>query len=237
MKKVKWLTFFTMACLLIVFFQLNVFADSTQCLEKNVTVCGYTYCYYCGVGTENGSIRAYATVISPTKVNYPTGYYGINARLYNESGTLISGDNWIYNPDSYTYGRTVYSNSTSTSGTYYSKAQMKFYNGNGYNTYTCNTSPYMQRDIGVPMEEYKINENGQTYGSDFYAETIDEMPDLIRVLGINNREGYVYRTDLHWEPENLEDVLEYISLGNISRSIPVYLEDGITVIDSFEIGE
>lgn len=237
MKKVKGITFFLLACFLIVFVSGNVFAESTQCLEKNVTVMGYTYCYSCGIKVENGTMQAFATVKSPTQVNYPTGYYGIKVRAYNDSGTIIIDNDWFYNPESNISGRTIYSNTIYASGTYYAKAQMRFYNGNGYDTYNCNASPYMQKGISVPMEEYKVNENGQTYGSDFYAESIEEMPDLVRVLGINGREGYVCKTELRWEPESLEDVLEYIRMGNVSRSIPVYMEDGITIIDNFIIGE
>lgn len=237
MKKVKGITLVLLVCLLITSVQWEVLAESTHCLEKNVTVLGYTYCYSCGIQIENGVMQAFATVKSPTQVNYPTGYYGIKVRMYNDSGTIIINDDWFYNPESNISGRTIYSNTISASGTYYSKAQMRFYNGNGYDTYNCNASPYMQRSVDVPIEKYKINENGQTYGSDFYAESIEEMPDLVRVLGINGMEGYVYGTELQWEPESLDEVLENINTGNGSRYIPVYLEDGVTIIDSFVIGK
>lgn len=235
MRKLKGITLFLIVCLLITPVQWEILAESTHCQEKNVTILGYTYCYSCGIQIENDVMQAFATVKSPTHVNYPTGYYGIKVIVYNDSGTIVIDNDWFYNPESNITGRTIYSNTISEQGTYYSKAQMRFYNGNGYNTYNCNASPCMQRSSGVPVEEYKVNENGQTYGSDFYAETIDEMPDLVRVLGINGREGYVYKTQLEWVPESLEEVLEYIHTGADSKTIPVYLEDGITIIDSFVI--
>ncbi len=74
--------------------------------------------FFCGIQIENGVMQAFATVKSPTQVNYPTGYYGIKVRVYNDSGTIIINDDWFYNPESNISGRTIYSNTISASGTY-----------------------------------------------------------------------------------------------------------------------
>ena len=90
--------------------------------------------------------------------------------------------------------------------------------------------------IEAPPEEevvthFKINERGQTYGSaedvevfSFTGDTplSDNLPDLVRVRGNNGNDGYVYS----------EDLLR----GGAGRKLPVFEEDGITVIDTFMTG-
>lgn len=223
-------------CLFVAAIHMDALAGTTKCIEKNVTLCGYTYNYYCGVQDDGESVQGYGTVISPTKVVYPTGYYGICPRLYDSNGTLIYGGNWTYNTG-IEYGSTSYTAGYTQRGTYYGKAQMQFYNGNGYNTYNCNSSPYLQRCISIPEEEYEVNANGLTYGSDFYSDSMEDMPDLVRVLGLNGVEGYVYACDLYWQPESLEEVLDYLENENDSYTIPVYMKDGITVVDSFVVSD
>lgn len=56
-----------------------------------------------------------------------------------------------------------------SSGTYYAKSEMQFYNGNRYNSYTSNATPNLQRSLVniIPNNSYEVNENILTYGSDF----------------------------------------------------------------------
>ncbi|WP_349662165.1 hypothetical protein [Lysinibacillus zambalensis] len=101
----------------------------------------------------------------------------------------------------------------------------------------CNASPRIQRSL-VPMapeKTYEINENGLTYGSDFYAESLEDSPDLVRVIGKNGVEGYVYSKDINLELNTLDEVLDYINSGQPEFIVPVYAEDGIEVLDTFEI--
>ena len=171
-------------------------------------------------------------LVKRSVADFPTGYYGVNARLYNSSGTLVKSSGWHYNDNS-AGGTTFGSGQYYRNGTFYAKSQMKFYNGNGYNTYTSNSSPMISRNQ-MNMKE-RINAQGTTYGSDFYAQSEDEAPDLVRVLGKNGVEGYVYAYDLYNEPTNLSEVKDYIKTQNKTYSIPVYDENGMTVIDEFEI--
>ena len=152
------------------------------------------------------------------------------------SGTLVKSSGWQYN-DTALAGRSLNSGSTSTKGTYYAQSQVSFYNGNGYNTYTSNASPRIQRS-SVPMiteKPYEVNEYGLTYGSGFYAESLEDYPDLIQVIGKNGVEGYVYSKDINLELNTLDEVLDYINSGQSDYTVPVYTEDGITIVDTFEI--
>lgn len=89
---------------------------------------------------------------------------------------------------------------------------------------------------------FKTNANGETYGT--YIESEDgsdiEEPDLIAVIGENNVEGYVKKSDFYdrkYNPETLEEVKKYMKLKEKEpyRVIPVYKEDGVTVIGELKI--
>ena len=95
---------------------------------------------------------------------------------------------------------------------------------------------------------YPTNSNGQTYGSGavstdgLAAGSVFVLPDLIRVIATNGKEGYVYQKDLEGEqPNNPSEAVEYMKRlkelndqGIFTRTIPVYESDGITVIGEFE---
>lgn len=107
-----------------------------------------------------------------------------------------------------------------------------------YMTYDSTPSPNL-RLLSLDTNRYKVNGLGLTYGSDYWAKTIEEAPDLIRVVGINGKEGYVYR-DEFYAGESIKDpaeAVEYEASRAASYSVPVYKEDGITEIDTFIIGE
>jgi hypothetical protein len=73
----------------------------------------------------------------------PTGYMGVNAKLYTQGGIFHNETGWYYNAqtDWLMYKNTdeYYSN-----GTYYAKGQSRAYNGNGYKTYDTTVTPYVQ---------------------------------------------------------------------------------------------
>lgn len=216
-------------------FNESAFAASAVSSKKTVTVFGKSYTYYSSVYNNSSSTWAYGTVDSNSG-NVPTGYFGIVSRLYNSSGTLVKSSGWVYN-DTSLAGMSMTSGSYSEKGTYYSQARMQFYNGNGYNSYTSNASPRIQRSSVpiIPKKLYEVNENGLTYGSGFYAESLDDSPDLIQAIGINGVEGYVYSKDINLELNNLDEVIDYINTGQPDYTVPVYTEDGVTVVDTFEI--
>ena len=101
-----------------------------------------------------------------------------------------------------------------------------------------------------------VNENDQTYGTIKPPVTNDDLkvseentPDLIACVGIDGTEGYCYRTDLDGEqPNNPEEAIEYMKRleeryeemrrtgEKYIRIIPLYAEDGVTVIGEYGIG-
>lgn len=210
---------------------VNVSAD-TYGEETTATVGDYKYWF--SSTTQRSSVDGVSgmgQVYSNTNL-IPSGYMGVNAKLYNSNGTLVESSGMSYN--STVAGRK--GNSTkkvTTNGTYYTKSQIALFHGDGYLTFWTKQTPNIERSL--VKETYGINENGLSFGSDYYAESLENSPDLIRVIGINGVEGYVYSNDINLELNTLDEVLNYINSGQPSYVVPVYAEDGTTVVDSFEL--
>ncbi len=76
-----------------------------------------------------------------------------------------------------------------------------------------------------------VNENGQTYGLES-----EGSPDLIAAQGIDGTYGYILSTDLYG-PEFItpDEAVEWQEKHKGKRVIPLYENDGITVIGEFEL--
>ena len=90
------------------------------------------------------------------------------------------------------------------------------------------------------MAEFPRNARGQTYGSMADVPYGGE-PDLIRAVAVSGVEGYVARTDLmppEPEPRSPREALvrQHAAYLAGDRHIPVYAEDGTTVVGEFVVG-
>lgn len=234
MKKMRFILAMGLSLAFMASFMLSASALTvTNSTKKYATVLGYDYEYDCQAYCDSSNAWAYTNVGCTDGVR-PTGYMGAYARLYSSSGTLVASGPWMYT-DSPAGGISVPSSYYSTSGTFYSKGQVQIYNGDGYTTYTTTASPNVQRASMLSPTPYGINSKGLTYGSDFFTEATSEGPDLIRAIGINAVEGYVYAEDINQGPQTLSEVLAYIEAGYTNRIIPVYSLDGETIVDYFLI--
>jgi hypothetical protein len=84
---------------------------------------------------------------------------------------------------------------------------------------------------------YAKNANGLTYGSNMDANSPDNLPDLIKAVATNGKEGYVKRTDYD-DPHftNPADAVKWtMDQKGKTRTIPVYDVDGVTKIGEFVI--
>lgn len=85
--------------------------------------------------------------------------------------------------------------------------------------------------------DYEVNENGQTYGTDIDSPYVEDLPDLMAVIGDHGKQGYVYRDEFFGDkpssPEEAVEIQKSIDNGTyIPRSLNVYEADGKTVIDT-----
>ncbi|WP_422446435.1 peptidase [Thermoanaerobacterium sp. DL9XJH110] len=237
----KTLVLFSIVCILILGISSVVFAAYATSDKKETTVYGYTYMYSAGVYT-NGTYVSAETAVSCIDQNVPTGYMGAKARLYDSDANLILESSWEYN-DEELAGFNTWTKTYTTSGNYYSFGQVRLYNGDGYNTYSTYKSPIVTlgsskssllkpRDIS--NYRYQVNEYGETYGSNAYADILGEEPDLVAAIGIDGTHGYVRSSDLDSpSPRTPEEAIAQNNLGD--KLIPLYDKDGRTVIGQFKI--
>ena len=77
---------------------------------------------------------------------------------------------------------------------------------------------------------YPVNENGMTYGSGARVDADDPGPDLVAAYGIHGRCGFIRSADRQGATERVA------GSDPGGRDIPLYAQDGVTVIGSFRIG-
>ena len=88
-----------------------------------------------------------------------------------------------------------------------------------------------QSDAKDDRSALKMNQSGETYGSALFSP---EEPDLVAAVATNGLEGYVRRADLEGPvPASPEEALA--SQEDLPTSIPVYKEDGETIIGMFAL--
>lgn len=82
------------------------------------------------------------------------------------------------------------------------------------------------KNLTSEQKEIHTNSAGETYGEAMVVKYLKADVDLISAVGKNGVEGYIKTSDL---PHNIPDYVPY------DHEIPVYENDGVTVIDSFFI--
>jgi hypothetical protein len=106
--------------------------------------------------------------------------------------------------------------------------------------------PSAHRDDDVAFEEcpqlatappYPVNENGMSYGSGAAVDEDDPGPDLVAAYGTNGRCGFVRASDRQDLPHSPQEAAAYLAdLDPDGRDVPLYAQDGVTVIGRFHIG-
>lgn len=90
-------------------------------------------------------------------------------------------------------------------------------------------------------DNFKVNESGQTYGSSLDASSAENEPDLIIAYGLDPEGkmimGYVSKIDLMGPPDLTPEEAGELQAqqGSGDRQIPLYAEDGKTVIGMFTL--
>lgn len=183
------------------------------------------------VGYTFGTISTSAAVAA--------GRIGVESRLFRAGGNLASAAKVIskkkcasvtagasYKIPSNAYVKGV--QATATGFVWRPKME-------SYTSFTCAKTPYAMASKAKTQIEYDVNEADQTFGN-LYLATVYEMipPDLVAAEGISGQEGYIYYADLEaTTPSSPEEAVRMA--GGASVRIPVYLADGVTKIDEFEV--
>lgn len=120
-------------------------------------------------------------------------------------------------------------------GTIYSKSKFGLYNGNGYDIYDTNRTPSL--DVANYYPQFRssesllegtldVNSAGQTYGAGWLN------PDLIEAIGVDGVHGYVLDSEL--TSIGMKSSPDDIT-ADIPESIPLYAQDGVTIVGEFLI--
>lgn len=88
-----------------------------------------------------------------------------------------------------------------------------------------------------PPPTYSTNANRQTYGSLLNSTSSATDPVLARVIATNGATGYVYTSQLNQSAASPGAAVAQQSANATGRYIPVYAQDGTTVIGQFEASE
>jgi hypothetical protein len=99
-----------------------------------------------------------------------------------------------------------------------------------------------RQTVSTQLLAYKVNGQGETYGSAERALAPSQLPDLIQVQATNGVTGYIKKADLLGPAPTLQQVLGYPrdSQGNFvapptATSLPVYASNGATQVGDFEV--
>ena len=225
-----------MALLASVSMMTPSYAAYVQSTPLTRTVNGIEYSYVSQINTVDSRMFVSTGVSVVSGADAPIGYMGTQARGYNEAGVLKLSSGWTYNTSA-ARSKTTHLELEGldlVGNYYYSKGQVKLYNGNGYTTLTCTATPCMTVSSTTALvSSIQENENGEIYGSEVFLAAIGVQPDLILAEGIDGTIGYVKSADLDTtEIGTPEQAMEYVA-NYSSYLIPLYSCDGETVIGSF----
>lgn len=202
--------------------------DYHMSASKKVKGYKYSYHIHSGVfdytsGADKGYCEGFVRIRNAEHKNVPTGYLGGLPRLYDKSKKLIVSGKWKYNGTPL-LERNIYTSKIKGNGKYYyALSKARIYNGNGYDTYTCNQTPLVK--VSTRTTGYRVNKQGETYGSALDEEVIGGEPDLIEAVGIGGVEGYVRASDFEIE----DDTPQIAAKNSISDG-----EDSCEIIDLFD---
>lgn len=203
---------------------------------------GVTYRSRSGI---DSSVRGFTTAITANESAVDEGLVGARAILYYDDGSIATQSRVVYN-QSVINGVTATSPMISLSGDYYARGEAHYWVGEEeYEVVVTNKTPTMQLARSVdetldPMilEEFaeelsavSVNESGETYGAAVLQDVIDL--DLLSAVGINGQRGYIRAEDMPKAANSLEEARTVVYEDYY---IPLYAEDGVTVIDSCLIG-
>lgn len=191
---------------------------------------------------NNAPLEASSRIYTAFGNSVPTAQMGVQARLF-KSGVLCQITSYVFNPlpanqiSTNTYGNCG-------SGSYNSHGFVKYWTGTAYGDFlTFPTDPLnftapptlaSKSPTAAPKTDSATNSQGLTIGSAETAQTENDQPDLIAAYGTGGEAGYIKKTDLAAQtPATPTEAAK--ATDPAPSTIPLYAENGSTVIGSFTI--
>lgn len=210
-------------------------ADNWQYSKWTATVTGKSNIKYhsrTAITASKGLVRSTATILTTDGTQVPANYVKASAELYR--GQALASYGGSVTNGALSTGVTATTGQASGQGKYTAEGTTYYMGSDGAMkevelenvSYTMSTRS--NSDVGLISEENQIHTNsvGETYGEAMAVKHLNVDVDLISAIGKNGAEGYIKTSDL---PHNIPDYVPY------DHEIPVYENDGVTVIDSFFI--
>lgn len=236
----------------IVFMSTTASANTSSGYYDTPTINGYNYSFTSEVWlrypTTGQTIEAVGFVKANTGV--PAGYMGVQARLFDQSGTMKTSSSMAYNENDGNINNYAYSPRLTSKGVYYSQTKAAFYYGSGYTSYVGYRSPnqtFSNTESGISVKnskdieellsktQYSLNSNGETFGSALSANTIGAEPELISAEGTNGVKGYIRSEDLAPKVSSIDEAIKQTGKNGDIRKIPLYDVEGKKTIGEFEV--
>ena len=240
----------------IVLLSITIFAATVTSQVYHSNLYGYNYTTKSSATTTPGvgtcTVQALSNIVSSPSV--PIGYMGIQTFLYNSNGVLEASSPIKYNPVM-TNALTATCSISVSNATYYycASGTAWLWNGSSYISVTAGTTPYIAPSFisksgeeeynshkqpvltkTMKKADYPVNQSGLAYGPALYAETYEDIPDLIAAVGTNGISGYLYSEEL-FSVGAISSPEEVIVLMPTSYTIPLYEKEGKTVIGAFVV--
>lgn len=106
--------------------------------------------------------------------------------------------------------------------------------------FTCSGATFASAEENANLYRYQKNASGETYGNNLQAKRLGYEAELVLAVGEDGTTGYVRTSDLNGEtPSSPEEAYtlqeERIEKGDTERYIPLYKNDGETIIGRFKV--
>lgn len=198
-------------------------ANSTT---KSYTVDGLTFSNYSSVWVYNYGVQGRAQITAPTTM--AAGYVGALAMLFDITGTLVQYKSFTTNSVA-SKGLSVGTDLYTASGTYRAIGQTFVYTNGEYDTKDTYYSPYLNYTATRSILDENTSNN-----EDIEDISVFDM-EFIRAVGVDGTVGYVLTDDLLKIPSTPEEALAIQGKRSGLENIPLYDEDGETIIGTFSI--
>jgi len=221
---------------------VTALAASANGRTKTTQLGSRTYSGYNNIVINGNDVVAGTSV--NCNVSCTAGQLTVKPIIQNASGSVMRSVT-VSNTSTTSglYATTGSGQFTPDAGTYYSGGHPCVYNdasgNNSWLTYYASPSLTVgSRSLSeVNLAASGINEKGQSYGTINHMTDSKNYPDLIRAVGIDGTEGYVYANELFLYDSMMvsEKSAEFMSNKEYiqGRLINLYATDGVTIVGQY----
>ena len=202
--------------------------------STTTTTNGYTYKYWSALYVGTG-FRA-ATYVQVINGDALPKYVQTKARLYSDAGLVLREAD--LKTSSVSTNLEVSTTKSYGADTAYSQGLVGFREWDG--GYTTHDAPRTQTRSRAVDEElllqwldengaYRVNQKGETYGSELLSGVVGAAPDLIAAVGVDGVQGYIRMEDRMPDLSTPEKLAAHEARVTQDKEIPLYDVNGAVI--------